>query len=71
MLTQGHLQFFSILGGLIANIAFQVEVEGRMKNAMLECRSPSDFWGKKWNPIVQKTVKVVKTEIYCYVFFTL
>jgi len=58
VLLQGLLKFFSILTGLLANIVFRVEVKEGIKNAMFDAKSPSDFWGKKWNLIVHNLLKV-------------
>jgi len=57
MLIQGYLLVFSLPMSLLANIFFRVEVKQYMKNALFDARSPSDFWGKKWNLLIHDVLK--------------
>ena len=39
-------------------LLFQVDVKDGMSNAMFDAKSPSDFWGRKWNHLVHGLLKV-------------
>lgn len=57
LLLQGYLQLLGVVTDLITNLVFQVETIEAMKNAMFEARSPSDFWGRKWNIVIHNMLK--------------
>lgn len=38
-------------------VSFGYQIDPVMKNPLLESRSPSDFWGRRWNLIVHKALK--------------
>jgi len=54
---QGILFVFFMPFSLIANIFFQIEVNELQKNAIFTAKSPSDFWGKKWNLLLHGMLK--------------
>lgn len=57
LLLQGYLLVFTIPMNLLANTLFFVEVQQYMKNAMFDAKSPSDFWGNKWNLLIHHNLK--------------
>jgi len=52
--TLGH----SIVGvGLLYNICYQVQTVKMVNNPMFTSKSPSDFWGRKWNTHIHSALK--------------
>jgi len=50
---------FSTMGvGLIFNIIYQVQTPKIAQNPMFSSKSPSDFWGRKWNTFIHSGLKV-------------
>ena len=58
VLLQSYLTVFTHPLRLAVNILFKSDIQHIMDNAMLTARSPSEFWGVKWNFLVHGVLKV-------------
>ena len=47
----------SIAVAAVYNIFYRVETHEMVLNPMLKSKSPSDFWGRRWNMMVHKGLK--------------
>ena len=57
LLLQLYLTAFSLGLKAATNIAVGVRTKHIMDNPLLGSRSPSDFWGKKWNTLIHGVLK--------------
>jgi len=57
ILVQLYLFTLLLPLALLTNVFHNIETKTGMKNAMFESTSMSDFWGKKWNLLVQGVLK--------------
>jgi len=57
LLLSSALSYFSMGISLIYNIFFQVQTVKLVHNPIFNSKSPSDFWGRKWNTHIHSCLK--------------